>query len=126
MVGRAGGYALLGSIPLVLVWLIMCRLAPTLLIITTNLVVIASSVVTAVVLFTNPSGWSLTDSEAMVIAACRLCAHACNPMRTHACHSTHAHTPAIPACHPHLHAHLPFLPLPATSTTLTCHPHLPT
>ena len=34
MVGRAGGYALLGSIPLVLVWLIMCRLAPTLLIIT--------------------------------------------------------------------------------------------
>ena len=80
MVGRAGGYALLGSVPLVLVWLIMCRLAPTLLIITTNLAVIASSVVTAIVLFTNPSGWSLTDSEAMVIAACRLCAHACNPV----------------------------------------------
>ena len=32
MVGRAGGYALLGSVPLVLVWLIMCHLAPTLLI----------------------------------------------------------------------------------------------
>ena len=96
MVGRAGGYALLGSIPLVLVWLIMCRLAPTLLIITTNLVVIASSVVTAVVLFTNPSGWSLTDSEAMVIAACRLCAHACNPMRMRATLHTRTHLPSPP------------------------------
>lgn len=110
MVGRAGGYALLGSIPLVLVWLIMCRLAPTLLIITTNLVVIASSVVTAVVLFTNPSGWSLTDSEAMVIAACRLCAHACNPMRMRATLHTRTHLPpppATPACH-------------SKPTTLTC------
>ena len=36
VLGRAGGYALLGSVPLaVLVWLIMCRLVPTLLIITT-------------------------------------------------------------------------------------------
>jgi hypothetical protein len=34
VLGRAGGYALLGSVPLVLVWLIMCRLVPTLLIIT--------------------------------------------------------------------------------------------
>ena len=107
MVGRAGGYALLGSVPLVLVWLIMCRLAPTLLIITTNLAVIASSVVTAIVLFTNPSGWSLTDSEAMVIAACRLCAHTCNPMRT--CATLHTRT----------HTYHPNLPTP------TCHLNLP-
>ena len=46
MVGRAGGYALLGSVPLVLAWLLMCRLAPRLLIVMTNLVVIALSVVT--------------------------------------------------------------------------------
>lgn len=69
MVGRAGGYALLGSVPLVLAWLLMCRLAPRLLIIMTNLVVIASSVVAAVVFFTNPASWNLAETEARVIAA---------------------------------------------------------
>ena len=56
MVGRAGGYALLGSVPLVLTWLLMCRLAPRLLIVMTNLVVIASSVVTLTLTLTrNPN-----------------------------------------------------------------------
>ena len=36
MVGRAGGFALLGSVPLVLAWLLMCRLAPRLLISSSN------------------------------------------------------------------------------------------
>ena len=117
MVGRAGGYALLGSVPLVLVWLIMCRLAPTLLIITTNLVVIASSVVTAVVLFNNPSGWNLSESEAMVIATRhpRLfqpppATPTCHP---HPCHPRLPPPPAIPPCHLHpCHTHLPHPILP--------------
>jgi len=72
MVGRAGGYALLGAVPLVVVWLAMCYIVPTLLIISTFLLMITMSVAIAISLFANPDGWDVGETEATIIAAALL------------------------------------------------------
>jgi len=65
---RAGGYALLGSLALVIVFLTMCYFVPTLLVIVAQLLLITMCVVGGIICMTQAEDLELTDEQGTIVA----------------------------------------------------------